>query len=72
MRLNIAFLTVLAAATLASGLELKELALARDGDPLARTIVFAAAPVLAVAVILLVRIVSRIEDARREGKEQVR
>lgn len=69
MRLNIVFLALLATATLASGLELKELPLARDGDTLARAIAFAAAPVLAAAIVLLVRIVSRVEDLRRDGKE---
>lgn len=69
MRLNIAFLALLAMATLASGLELKELPLARDGDTLARAIAFAAALVLATTVVLLVRIVSRVEDLRRAGKE---
>lgn len=69
MRLNIAFLALLAVATLASGLELKELPLARNGDTLAQAVAFGAAPVLAGAVILLTRIVSRVEDARRDGKE---
>jgi hypothetical protein len=69
MRLNIAFLALLVTATLASGLGLKEFPLARDGDPLARAIVFPAALILAVAVVLLVRIVSRVEDLRRAGKE---
>ncbi len=72
MRLNIVFLALLATATLASGLELKELPLARDGDMLARAIAFAAVPVLAAAVVLLVRIVSRVEDLRRAGKESSR
>ena len=72
MRLNIAFLVLLATATLASGLELKELPLARNGDALARAIAFPAALVLAAAVVLLVRIVSRVEDLRRAGKESSR
>ena len=69
MRLNIAFLALLVIAMLASGLELKEFPLARDGDVLARAIVFAAAPVLAVSVTLLTRIVSRVDAVRRAGKE---
>ena len=69
MRLNIAFFTLLAVATLALGLELKEYPLARNGDMLGRAVVLAAAPVLALAVVLLLRIVSRVEDLRRAGKE---
>ena len=69
MRLNIAFLTLLFVATLALGLELKEYPLARNGDVLGRAIVFAAAPVLASAVVLLLRIVSRVEDLKRMEKE---
>ena len=72
MRLNIVFLALLATATLASALELKELPLARNGDALARAIAFPAALVLAAAVVLLVRIVSRVEDLRRAGKESSR
>jgi hypothetical protein len=72
VRLNICFLALLAIATLASGLELKEVPLARDGDTLARAIAFPAALILAVAVALLVRIVSRVEDLRRDGKERSR
>ncbi len=69
MRLNICFLALLAIATLAAGLELKEFPLARDGDWVARDIAFAAAPVLAIAVVLLTRIVSRVEDVKRAGRE---
>ena len=69
MRLNIAFLTLLFVATLGLGLELKEYPLARNGDVLGRAIVFAAAPVLASAVVLLLRIVSRVEDLKRMEKE---
>lgn len=69
MRLNIAFLLLLTIATVAAGLELKAFPLARDGDETARVLVFVAAPFLAAAVVLLVRIVSRVEDLRRAGKE---
>lgn len=69
MRLNVAFLTLLVTATLAAGLVLKAFPLARDGDALARAIVFAAAPVLAVSVTLLTRIMSRVDAVRRAEKE---
>ncbi len=69
MRLNICFLALLITAMLASGLELKELPLARDGDWAAREIAFATAPILAIAVVLLTRIVSRVEDVKRAGRE---
>jgi hypothetical protein len=72
MRLNIAFLTLLVTATLAAGLELKEFPLARDGDVIARAIAFGIAPVLAISVGLLTRIVSRVDAVRRAGKETSR
>ena len=65
MRLNIAFFTLLALATLALGLELRELPLARDGDAVARGVAFAAAAVFAVAIVLLVRIIARVDALRR-------
>lgn len=68
MRLNIAFFVLLALATLTLGLELRELPLARGGDLLARGLVFAAAPVLIIAVALLFRIVSRVDQVRRSGR----
>ncbi len=69
MRLNLAFLTLLSVATVASGIELNEFELARQGDVLARAMAFGAAPVLMLAVALLVRIVSRIEDLRHIARE---
>ena len=72
MRLNVVFLSLLMIATVASGLELKEFPLARQGDEVARVLVFVAVPVLAAVVVLLVRIVSRVEDLRRAGKESSR
>lgn len=68
MRINIAFFTLLSLATLALGLELREFPLAREGDLLARIVIFAAGPVLVVAVALLLRIVSRVDQVRRSGK----
>lgn len=68
MRLNLAFFTLLSLATLALGLELREFPLARNGDLLARSVVLTAAPLLVVAVALLLRIVSRVDHARRSGK----
>lgn len=67
MRLNITFITLLAIATVTFGLEVREVPLARDGDQSARVIVFASAPVLAAAVALLARIVTRVDSARRES-----
>jgi len=68
VRFNLAFFTLLALATLALGLELREFPLARNGDLLARSIVLTAAPVLVIAVALLLRIVSRVDQLRRSGK----
>lgn len=65
MRLNIAFFTLLAIATVALGLELRELPLARDGDVFARGVAVAAAAVLAIAIALLARIVARVDALRR-------
>ena len=68
MKLNLAFFTLLSLATFALGLELREFPLARDGDPLARAVVFGTAPFLAITVSLLFRIVSRVDQVRRSGK----
>lgn len=67
MRLNIAFFTLLVIATAALGLELRELPLARGGDELARGLASAAAVVFAVAIVLLTRIVARVDALRRGG-----
>lgn len=69
MRLQAAFLVLLLVATIALGLELREYPLAREGDVLARVLVFTAGPVLFVSVLLLLRILSRVEDLRRKQNE---
>jgi hypothetical protein len=72
MRLNIAFFTLLVVATLALGLELREFRLARDGDMFARGVALAAAAVFAVAIVLLTRIVARVDALRRAEREASR
>lgn len=69
MRLNIAFFALLGTATIALGLELRELPLARDGDVLARAIAFPAATVFFVSIGLLCRIVARVDGLRRAERE---
>lgn len=69
MRLNIAFFVLLAIATLALGAEFAEFSRARDGDAIARSVAFAAAAVLAAAVALLMRIIVRVDAARRAERE---
>lgn len=68
MRLNISFLALLLLATLSVGLDWANFQPARDGDPLARLIVFASAPVAIVAIALLTRIIVKVDDTRRTGR----
>jgi len=68
MRLNIVFVGLLLLATLAVGSAWKEFSAARDGDALARAVVFAAAPVAFVAIALLTRIVARVDAVRKQGR----
>lgn len=72
MRLNIAFFTLLAVATLAAGIELRELQPARNGDVFARGAAFAAAAVFVVAIVLLTRIVARVDSLRRAERRSPR
>ncbi len=68
MRLNIAFFTLLTIATIAVGIELLDFRAARQGGVLDRVVVFAGALVALVAIILLTRILVRVDAARRPGR----
>jgi len=60
----VAFVLLLLIATVATGLVWQNVAVARDGDAVARLVVFSAAPVAAVSVALLGRIVVKLSSAR--------
>ena len=70
MRLWIAFVVLLTLATLGTGLLMQNFTSARGGDPGARLVVFAAAPVSWLSFLLLARIVLRVDAARRAGRGQ--
>ncbi len=65
MRLNLTFMFLLLAVSIAMGLVWENFAAARDGDPAARVVVFLGAPVAVVTFVLLARIVTRVRSAQR-------
>jgi hypothetical protein len=70
VRLNLMFVLLLLTATTATSLVWQSFTAARDGDPVGRVMVFVAAPVALAAVVLLGRIVTKVNSARPGRREQ--
>jgi len=68
MRVNISFFSLLLLATVAVGLDWANFGAARAGDPQARIIAFATAPVAFATILLLTRIIVKVDAARRSGR----
>ncbi len=63
MRLQASFLLLLIAATTATSIIWRNFAAAREGDPPARFLIFALAPVALVSIVLLGRIIMKVRSA---------
>lgn len=70
MRLQVSFVVLLLIAATATSVTWREFSAARDGDTGARMIVLALAPVGAAALVLLGRIIVRVQAAGRPGERE--
>lgn len=69
MRLQASFLLLLLIASTATSIIWKDFGSARDGDAVARAVVFSVTPVALVSVVLLGRIILAVGALRRRAKE---
>ena len=69
MRLNLTFILLLLTASTATSLVWRNFAVARDGDAVARLMVFVGVPVALLCAVLLGRIVTKVRSARHGKRE---
>jgi choline-glycine betaine transporter len=70
VRLNLTFIVLLLTASTATSLVWQNFTAARDGDPVGRVMVFVGVPVALASVVLLGRIVTKVNSPRpgRRGR----